>query len=140
MTITDCLVLHVDSNSGAQMFVIYDCKTGLYEIRGKQNCTKLNYSRDIHPYAFSCAKVKYIIQFIDILFCDDKLNDNDNENKTITLYNYDELPDVSENITFDFLLNHTCSSRELFFKSNIKLFKNKCKKLLKMMKHIYNEY
>jgi len=137
MTITDCLVLHIASTSGPQLFIIYDCKTGLYEIRGKNVSESLDYAY-FNSYSFSCEKVKHLSEFIDALFFDSKINEN--KNKIITLYNCDELPETSEDITFEFLTHHLGLNNEIFFKFYKKLSKKKCKKLLKMMKHIYNEY
>jgi hypothetical protein len=131
MTITDCIVLNIAATSGSQVFIIYDCKTRLYEIRGKNDDVTAEYSYYL-PYSFSCEMAKHLSEFIHNVFY--------YENNKVTLYNCDQLPETSEDITFEFLDENLRSRNEIFSYLYKSFSKKSCKKLLKIMRHIYNEY
>ena len=129
--VTDCLVLCIYDSEIAKTFIFYDLKTGKYELRGKNSDFK-----DIYydPFSFSCSSITSLYEFIKFNFY---LQDNE---INITLYNYNHLPEFSNEITYEFLESSEENKYELSAYRNCDLNRKKCRKLLQMIRDIRNDY
>jgi hypothetical protein len=158
----DCLVLCIDDLSTFKLFVLYDTKKKVYELRGKNHDLKSGNvdsvivsdsesdsessycdsdseeeeeskeKTDFVPFSFKCKKRKHLIDFMEYI-----VSTNSCE---FTIYNYNNFPCNSNKITYEFLENHQQSRNEIFCyekESFDKVFSNK---MLKMIKNIYNNY
>lgn len=158
LNLLDCLVLCIDDSSSFKLFVLYDTKKNIYELRGKNYVlvsddteTESEFVSDSDsesksesdleqesnnieflPFSFKSKKSKHLIEFIEFMT---SLNSCE-----FTVYNYNNFPSNSNKITFDFLENHQQNKRELFCYEKENFDKEMCKKLLKMIKNIYNNY
>jgi hypothetical protein len=129
--VTDYLILCIHDNEIAKTFIFYDLKTSKYEIRGKNNDFKeINYD----PFSFSCGSITSLYEFLKFNFY---LQDNE---VNVTLYNYNHLPEFSNEITYEFLESSEENKYELFAYRNCNLNRKKCKKLLQMIRDIRNDY
>lgn len=129
--VTDCLVLCMYDNEIAKIFIFYDLKTGKYEIRGKNIDFKdINYE----AFSFGCSSITSLYDFLKFNFY---LQDNE---VNVTLYNYDHLPELSNEITYEFLESSEENKYEIFAYRNCNLNQKKCKKLLQMIRDIRNDY
>jgi hypothetical protein len=98
-TIPDCLVLRlveVTSNTrlgyDQEMFIIWDDRLKKFYVYGKRVVTS---TYDSQPYIYTFKSSKHVLNFIDLLCFPDRF--------TVELYNYDNLPRNSNDITFEFL-------------------------------------
>lgn len=129
--VTDYLVLCIYDNEIAKTFIFYDLKTGKYELRGKNNDFKeINYD----SFSFSSSSISSLYEFLKFNFY---LRDNE---VSITLYNYNHLPEFSNEITFEFLESSEENKYEIFAYRNYNLNMKKCRKLLQMIRDICNDY
>ena len=131
MSTTDCLMLCFDDNHYTKVFVFYDSKNNVFEIRGKNKDTK---NTKFHPFSFTCKNISSLYHFLFFHF---RLKETEN---SISLYNYDHLPETSNDVTYDFLELSQDSSYEIFAYEQYKITQKRCKKILKMLKNIMNEY
>jgi len=156
LNLLDCLVLCIDDLSSFKLFVLYDTKKNIYELRGKNyvlvsddsesesvlysdsdsdsdsDLEKESNNIEFLPFSFKSKKSKHLIEFIEFII---SLNSCE-----FTVYNYNNFPSNSNKITFDFLENHQQNKREIFCYEKENFDKEMCKKLLKMIKNIYNNY
>jgi len=128
---TDYLVLSMYHDEITKIFIFYDLKTGKYEIRGKNNDFKdITYD----PFSFGCSSITSLYEFLKFNFY---LQDNE---ANITLYNYNHLPELSNEITYEFLESSEENKYEIFAYRNCNLNQKKCRKLLQMIRDIRNDY
>lgn len=131
--IPDCLVFKIEEiqfETGIKdttIYIIYDKKNHKYLIRGtrkkNQSCT----------YSYDCECAHDLADFIEYLICpDNKINE--------ILYNYDNLPENPNEITFDFLNNFDHVDYEISGYNNEKLKRNRLLRNLRMLRNIYNYY
>ena len=132
----DCLVFkfeEVESDSGKidnTMYVIYDKKNHKYLIRGRRSVTPVNQSCS---YSYECEGAYDLAYFIKYLICPgNKVNE--------ILYNYDNLPEDPNEITFDFLNEFDHIDYEISGYNNNKLKKSRLLRNLRMLRNIYNNY
>lgn len=132
----DCLVFkfeEVESVSGKidnTMYVIYDKKNHKYLIRGRRTRTHFYQSCS---YSYECECVHDLADFIKYLICPgNKVNE--------ILYNYDNLPEDPNNITFDFLNEFDHIEYEISGYNNIRLKNKRLLRNLRMLRNIYNHY
>jgi hypothetical protein len=135
-TSSDCLVLLVESIDTeinevlGKVYVLYDSTKQEYLVRGHdfEGDTKKR------PFSFVTYGSDYesVIDFIDFLSSDD--------NVRITLYNFDDLPLTSQEITYEYLEDYSSEEYEILaFRPQ--QFSRKCiGKMLKMIKNIFNYY
>jgi hypothetical protein len=150
-SLLDCLVLGISDLSTFKLYILYDTKKNIYELRGKNInfqpkdsasesesdseshlVSESDSDSDFLPFSFKSKKCKHLIEFIEFMT---SLNTCE-----FTMFNYNNLPPNSNKITFDFLDNHQEYKRELFCYEKEGFDKDMCKKLLKMIKNIYNNY
>jgi hypothetical protein len=133
---SDCLVLMIEEydidnvRTDNTVYVLYDQKDEQYVIRGKRNDTK-----NIKGccFSFNCKNIKSLEYFISFIICKNNL-------WNFTLYNYDNLPYRSENITYDYLSDNASSEIELSGYDKTNYSKEKLKNLLKTIKNVFNNY
>ena len=97
--VPDCLVLKIEEYDSetyeldTTVFLLYDKKEHHYVIRGKRAVTERHDSCD---YSFVCNDYRDLVYFLEFVICKQNL-------WTYVLYNYDNLPYDSNDITYDFL-------------------------------------
>lgn len=121
----DDVSLKVDTT----LYILYDKSIHRFVIRGKRNETRQFQSC---TYSFECKHEEDLADFIRFVI--DKKN-----NVSYILYNYDNLPGDSNNITFDFLRNYDDRTYEISGYDN-QTVKHTRKLLthLRMLKNIFN--
>jgi hypothetical protein len=135
--VTDCLVLKLEEYDvtlkviDTTIYVLYDSKENqyivrgsrMYELRGKESCA----------YSFVCNDEYMLADFIKYIFC--------KKNKiTEILYNYDNLPHNSNDITFDFLQKYDEKHYEISGYNKLKMSRKRLIRNLKMLKNVFNYY
>ena len=133
----DCLVLKVeeydidDGRLDTQLFVLYDTLKKNYVIRGKRKDRSLGYSKD---YSFTSTSLVDLVNFINFSMC--------SQNKySYILYNYDNLPYDSNDITYEFLDSWVSSEYEIVAYDNSNQYDfNHLAKLLRILKNVSNPY
>jgi hypothetical protein len=132
----DCLVFkleEVEYNTNkidTTLYILYDKVRHVYIVRGRRRWTPMSQSCS---YSFECEFAKDLADFIEYVICKrNKVNE--------TLYNYDNLPDDSNEITYEFLHDYDHSDFELSGYDNRKLRRGRLLKNLRMLRNIYNYY
>jgi len=133
--ITDCLVLKIEEFSiesvsiDNTVYVLYDQKDERYIIRGQRNgATTLD-----HNFSYNCENIKSLEYFISFIMCQQNLF-------TVTLYNLDDLPYNSKNITYDYLSENTNDNNELAEYEKLNYSTKILKNLFKTIKNVFNNY
>jgi len=133
--ITDCLVFKIEEfdidtkQLDTTLYILYDKKEHKYVIRGQRFSKKI----DSCTYSFSCEFAHELIDFISFVIC--KKNQ-----LSYTLYNYDNLPYTSEEITYDFLLKNDSKVYELAGYDFQKYKKSQFMQKLRMLRNVFNYY
>lgn len=133
--ITDCLVLKIEehclhNNIDMTLYILYDTKKHNYVIRGKRVVTKKYNSQD---FSFTCNCSNNLMSFIDLVV-------NEFVNRNIVLYNYNNLPYHSNDITYDFLQKHDDPDYEIVAYDDVSSDEIDLLRLLNMLKTVYNTY
>lgn len=134
-TVPDTLVLKIIEHDvnldrpDTTLFILYDNETSRYVIRGKRNEVR----RESCTYSYECEHATDLIEFLEFLF--DK-----NYKFSYILYNYDNLPATSNEITFEFLKKHDKIKYELSGYDNVNFKRKDMLKKLRMLKNIFNYY
>jgi len=165
MSYSDCLVVKMDELFAFEVehtiFIVYDVREQKYVIRGKrfENNQKqesapfstpsivqvFDYlfqtksekkTSTYYPYSFSCPLKESLVDFLDFIF-------SQGSTFRISLYNYDNLPYLSKDITYDFFERHVDESYEISsvydYRSDKKI-KERFEKILDLIQHVSNEY
>lgn len=135
-TVPDTLVLKIVEHDvdlarpDTTLYILYDKREHKYIIRGKRFETQ---TVKTCSYAFECEFAHDLADFIQFLI--EKEN-----NISYILYNYDNLPETSNEITYDFL--HDCDDRqyEISGYDNMPLKRGQLLKNLRMLRNIHNHY
>ena len=104
--VTDCLVFKIvemdvdTAEIDTTMYIIYDKTTRKYLIRGKRSDTSRFQSC---TYSYECKFASDLADFIQYLICQDNTVNE-------ILYNFDELPENSNDITFEYLNEYDLGS------------------------------
>jgi len=134
-TVPDTLVLKIvehDVDLGkpdTTLYVLYDKATHRYVIRGKRgddrdkSCT----------YSFECKSHNDLADFLEFLL--DRTN-----TFSYILYNYDNLPETSNEITFEFLKMYDNKVYELSGYDNELYRRKNIIKNLRILRNIFNYY
>jgi hypothetical protein len=134
--VTDCLVLKFEEIENATgqvdttLYVLYDKSRHVFVVRGRRRWTATSQSC---TYSFDCEFASELADFIEYVIC---------ENNTVNevLYNYDNLPKSSNEITFEFLHDYDHGDYEISGYNNQNLRKKKLLKNLRMLRNVYNYY
>lgn len=133
MTPSDCLVLKIEEYCSetkqniANLFVLYDQEIDKFVIRGS-NIAKTLYCA---PYSFMADSANDLADFL--LFAVDRQN-----KINCVLYNYDNLPETSDEITYEFLTRYESRDYEIAGYNNVKLTHKYLVKCLRMLRNVYN--
>jgi hypothetical protein len=136
--ITDTLVLKLEEYDSSNheldtvLYIFYDSRTDHYVIRGKRIDTLTWKS---HCYSFECevSKIYDLIDFIQLLI--DKGN-----YISFTLYNYDNLPEYSNDVTYEFLKENDDVRYEIVGYDKLKPTRSKFVKYLRVLRSVFNYY
>jgi hypothetical protein len=136
--VPDTLVLKIEeretgittSHIDTTLYILYDKKDHNYVIRGRRRFAPNQQSCE---YSFVTEDVEDLIYFITFVICKKNL-------WTYVLYNYDNLPIESNEITFDFLYSYDHSDYELAAYDNQKFSKSTLRKNLEMLRNVFNYY
>lgn len=133
---SDCLVLkieeHVDGELDTTLFVLYDNNEDAYLVRGKRSDVFGKPSSV--PYSFYCNYASELIDFISFVICK-------KSKISYTLYNYDDLPNNSDEIDFEYLKElDGDNAYELAGYDNQKFNKKEILKFLRMLRNVFNYY
>jgi len=136
--VTDCLVLKIEefemydtNKKDTTIYILYDQKNEHYVIRGKRRNIKDNIDAQI--YSFNCKEAKDLESFLSFVICIQNY-------WSLSLYNYDNLPYKSDNITYQFLQEHESREYEISGYDMLKYNKKRLIKDLKMLKNVFNTY
>jgi len=97
---------------------------------------KKNTSVSYYPYSFSCPKKESLIDFLDFIF-------SQGSTFRISLYNYDNLPYDSKNITYDFFESHVDKAYEIgsvFDYHRENKINQRFDKILDLIQNVCNDY
>jgi len=131
--VPDCLVLKIEEYDSetyeldTTVFLLYDKKERQYVIRGKRRVTE---TADSCDYSFVCEFAKDLADFISFVICKENL-------WTYVLYNYDNLPYDSNDITYDFLTD-VSPVYELGGYDKQKYSRRKLLQNLRMLRNVFN--
>jgi hypothetical protein len=136
-TIPDTLVLQIIEHDidtckrDTILYLIYDNKNQHYIIRGLR--TPTSSVREPLEYSFQCNDEGDLADFIQFVI--------DPENKvSYILYNYNNLPDKSNDISYYFLEENRHICYEIAGYDNCKLKRAELVRNLQMLKNVYNYY
>jgi hypothetical protein len=134
--VPDCLVLklqEVEEQAGEKIidstvYILYDKKEHCYIVRGQRRCSL---SMNSCPYSFECKFAYDLADFLQYLIC---------KSNTVNevLYNYDNLPCNSNDITFEYLNEYDQPDYEISGYNGKKLVRNRLLKILRMLRNISN--
>ena len=134
-TLPDCLVLKIeeydiDTNElDASLFILYDKKEHHYVVRGQRSTHKVNAC----TFSYNCEFAHELFDFITFVVCE--------KNKwSYILYNYDNLPHESNEITYEFLKKDESNVYELAGYPQQKFNKKLLLKNLRMLRNVFNYY
>lgn len=132
-TVPDTLVLKIIEyynfdKKDTILYILYDNSINRYVIRGKRHETSLIKNC---TYSFECDTTHGLAEFIEFLV--------DSENYvSCILYNYDNLPLTSDEITYEFLEEHDKIQNEISGYDKKKLERKYLLKLLGILKNVFN--
>jgi hypothetical protein len=135
-TSTNCLVLKIEEYSDGDidttLFVLYDVNESQFLIFGKRS--EVFGKPEPVPYSFKCNYAEDLADFISFAIC--------KKNKwSYTLYNYDNLPENSDDITFEYLKEYDGDiSYEISGYDNKNYSRNYLVKSLRMLRNVFNYY
>lgn len=121
---SDCLVLKITElvTPFAMIYIIYDKKNHKYLIRG----------RNVEPYSFECESENNLSDFIMYSVFPGKINE--------VLYNYNNLPSESNDITYNFLAENQSPDYEIVRYNCKHLKRKRLVNSLQILKYVSNDY
>ncbi len=131
----DTLVLKLEEHDkdlmsiDTTMYVLYDYRNETFIVRGKRR------GREYKIYSFECETLSSLASFIELTVC--------NSNVDYGLYNYTNLSEYAENITFDSLDENTVTDlrdREVISYVEMKLNNKNIRQLLDILRNVINPY
>ena len=135
-SVPDCLVLKIEEYDNESklldttLYVLYDTENNCYVVRGNRMITKDHLS---HPYSFISDSASELADFISFVMCKKNL-------WTYVLYNYDNLPANSYEVTYDFLKHNESADYEMAAYDKQKYNKHRLIKNLRMVRNVFNYY
>lgn len=134
--VTDCLVFKfeefdVDKKEiDNTLYILYDKRNHRYLVRGQRRWTPRNQSCS---YSFECEFANDLADFVKYVICPyNRVNE--------VLYNYDNLPENSDDITYEFLHAYDHSDYEISGYNGKKLSRNRLLRNLRMLRNLFNYY
>jgi len=133
---SDCLVLKLEEidvdkkEIDTTLYILYDRRRTRYLVRGQRRWTPKHRSC---TYSFECEFTHDLVNFIRYIICPrNKVNE--------ILYNYDNLSNDPNEITFSFLHDYDNPDFEISGYNNKMLNRNRLIKNLRMLRNIFNYY
>jgi acetone carboxylase gamma subunit len=132
----DCLVLKLEEcdvnrdKIDNTAYILYDTYEQTYIIRGQRQETN---TRAACTYSFTCDDENSLADFLLYMICS---HNTVNE----VLYNYDNLPDDCNKITFEFLAKYDDPTYEISGYDAQKLRRKTLLRNLRMLKNVFNYY
>lgn len=136
--ITDTLVLKLEEYDSLNreldttLYILYDSRTDHYVVRGKRS---ENAAWNPAHFSFECHATKrnILVDFIQVVI--DKKN-----YMSYILYNYDNLPEYSNDITYDFLKDNDDRSYEITGYDELRSTSSQLMKYLRILRGVFNYY
>lgn len=137
---TDCLVLKIEDNNEMNnltrhvIYVLYDVNERCYVVRGLNIQTGWSKNRpEDCPYSFMAKNANSLADFIMHVIP---------KHNTVreVLYNYDNLPQYSSEITYEFLVGNELEDYEITYGPHKRLNKKSLLSKLKILKNVFNYY
>lgn len=137
---TDCLVLKIEDNNEMNnltrhvIYILYDVNESCYVVRGLNIQTGWAKNRpEDCPYSFMAKNVNSLADFIMHVIP---------KHNTVreVLYNYDNLPQYSSEITYEFLVGNELEDYEITYGAHNRLNKKSLLSKLKILKNVFNYY
>ncbi|MCJ7801111.1 MAG: hypothetical protein MUP82_01995 [Candidatus Marinimicrobia bacterium] len=134
--VTDCLILKLEENDTEKdrldntIFILYDTKEQTYIIRGQRECGA---ARRGCTYSYTCENEHDLADYLQYMICS---RNTVNE----ILYNYDNLPSNSNDITFEKLYEDDELYYEISGYNGKKLSRARLIKNLRMLRNVFNYY
>ena len=132
----DCLVFKFEEvEKGTKkvdttVYVLFDQRKHKYIVRGQRRWTPRYQSCS---YSFDCEHIWDLVYFLQYVICPgNRVNE--------VLYNYDNLPDDSNKITYEFLHDHDHEDYEISGYNKIKFRTKRLFNNLIMLRNISNNY
>lgn len=132
----DCLVFkfeEVEEDTGkidTTVYVLFDQREEKYVVRGQRRWTPRHQSC---TYSFDCDHICDLVEFLQYVVCSsNRVNE--------ILYNYDNLPDDSNKITYEFLHDYDHSDYEISGYNDKKFNSKRLFKNLRMLRKIGNKF
>ena len=134
-TVPDTLVLKIVEHEtdrhrdDTTLYILYDKNKHRFVIRGKR------YDGNIPScsYSFDCEFAHELADFIEFLI-------DDSNTVSYILYNYDNLPETSNELTFEFLEEYDDRTYEISGYDNLKLNRKQLLRNLRMLRNVFNYY
>jgi hypothetical protein len=132
----DCLVLQIQEieeftgSIDTNLFVMFDKNEEKYLIRGKRMDLT---TRVFNTYSFECDDSEAMYNFITFIICRDN-------NINYTLFNYNDLPLSSDDITYEYLMDNASRTKEIAGYDNINMNRKRLRNLLDMLRGVFNYY
>jgi hypothetical protein len=135
--VSDTLVLKIEeyesltSKIDTTLYILFDVRSERYVIRGKRRDTTNIESK---PYSFECESADNLAKFIKFILCSDS-------KLSYVLYNYDNLPIHSGDITYEFLNNYDNNEAYEITAYDVQEFKKQSMvTILNILRSVFNYY
>ena len=135
-TVPDCLVFKLEEfdvdreEIDTTLYVLYDKRRHRYLVRGQRKWTPTHQSC---TYSFESEFASDLADFIQYVICSyNTVNE--------VLYNYDNLPENPDELTYDFLHDYDHSDYEISGYNDKKLRRGRLLRNLRMLRNIFNYY
>jgi hypothetical protein len=112
------------------LYILYDTRAKRYVIRGKR---RLSSSLEFQPYSFESELACDLADFIELIICS-------KNTISYSLYNYDNLPNESNEITYDFFNAYDDRAYEISGYDNQKFKRRVVLKYLRSLRNVFNYY
>ena len=134
--VTDCLVFKIQEfdvdrkEIDTTLYVLYDKRRHRYLVRGQRKWTPKHQSC---TYSFESEFASDLADFIQYVVCSyNTVNE--------VLYNYDNLPENPDEITYEFLHDYDHSDYEISGYNDQKLRRGRLLRNLRMLRNVFNYY
>ena len=134
--VPDCLVFKIEEYDttvkelDTTVYILYDKEEHKYVVRGRRRYTPE------HPsctYSFDCEYANDLVDFLRYIICkENTINE--------VLYNYDNLPASSSEITFEFLQENDERTYEISGYNGLKCTRKRLLRNLRMLRNVFNYY
>ena len=134
--VDDCLVLRFEEieertkEIDTTVYVLYDKNEHHYVVRGKRRESE---NQPSYSYSFNCEYAADLADFLQYIICKYNIVNE-------TLMNYDNLPGISNDITYEFLQDYFHLDYEVAGYDRQKLVRKRLLKNLRMLRNVYNYY